>query len=133
LAKSSPGIFTIPPAGTGPGALLHANFTLVNAANPAKRGETILLFLTGLGAVTPTIQDGAAAPSNPLSQVPGDVKVYIGGRQATVLFKGLAPGLAGLYQINLTVPSNAPIGTAIPLAIETPEAFHDMVDIAITN
>ena len=133
LAKSSPGIFTIPPAGTGPGALLHANFTLVNAANPAKRGETILLFLTGLGAVTPTIQDGAAAPSNPLSQVPGDVKVYIGGRQATVVFKGLAPGLAGLYQINLTVPANAPIGTSIPLAIETPEAFHDMVDIAITN
>ena len=133
LAKSSPGIFTIPPAGTGPGALLHANFTLVNAASPAKRGETILLFLTGLGAVTPTIQDGAAAPSSPLSQVPGDVKVYIGGRPATVLFKGLAPGLAGLYQINLTVPTNAPIGAAIPLAIETPEAFHDMVDIAITN
>ena len=133
LAKSSPGIFTIPPAGTGPGALLHANFTLVNAANPAKRGETILLFLTGLGPVTPIIQDGAAAPSSPLSQVPGDVKVYIGGRQATVVFKGLAPGLAGLYQINLTVPANAPIGTAIPLAIETPEAFHDMVDIAITN
>jgi uncharacterized protein (TIGR03437 family) len=92
-----------------------------------------LLFLTGLGAVTPTIQDGAAAPSNPLSQVPGDVKVYIGGRQATVVFKGLAPGLAGLYQINLTVPANAPIGASIPLAIETPEAFHDMVDIAITN
>lgn len=133
LAKSSPGIFTIPPAGTGPGALLHANFTLVNAASPAKRGETVLLFLTGLGAVTPTIPDGSAAPSSPLSQVPGDVKVYIGGRQATVVFKGLAPGLAGLYQINLTVPATAPTGSAVPLAIETPEAFHDMVDIAITN
>ena len=57
----------------------------------------------------------------------------IGGRPATVVFKGLAPGLAGLYQINLTVPANAPIGASIPLAIETPEAFHDMVDIAITN
>jgi len=133
LARSSPGIFTIPPAGTGPGALLHANFTLVNAAAPAKRGETILLFLTGLGAVTPTIPDGSAAPNSPLSLVTSDVKVYIGGRLATVVFKGLAPGLAGLYQINLTVPSNAPTGSAVPLAIETPDAFHDMVDIAIAN
>jgi len=133
LARSSPGIFTIPPAGTGPGALLHANFTLVNAASPARRGETVQLFLTGLGAVTPTIPDGSAAPSSPLSVVNADVKVYVGGRQAAVLFKGLAPGLAGLYQINFTVPATAATGTAIPLAVETPDAFHDMVDIAITN
>lgn len=133
LARSSPGIFTIPPAGTGPGALLHANFTLVNAASPARRGETLLLFLTGLGAVTPTIQDGSAAPSSPLSTVSADVKVYVGGRQASVLFKGLAPGLAGLYQINFTVPANANTGSAVPLAVETPEAFHDMVDIAVAN
>jgi uncharacterized protein (TIGR03437 family) len=133
LARTSPGIFTIPPAGTGPGALLHANFTLVNSAAPAKRGETLLLFLTGLGSVSPTIPDGSAAPSSPLSTVNADVKVYIGGRLATVVFKGLAPGLAGLYQINFTVPANAPIGSAIPLAVETADAFHDMVDIAIAN
>jgi len=50
-----------------------------------------------------------------------------------VIFKGLAPGLAGLYQINFTVPTNATTGSAVPLAIETPDAFHDMVDIAIIN
>ena len=133
LTRTSPGIFTIPPAGTGPGALLHTNFTLVSAASPARRGETLQLFLTGLGAVTPTIQDGAAAPGSPLSVVTSDVKVYVGGRPATVLFKGLAPGLAGLYQINFTVPASAPTGTSVALGIETPDAFHDMVDVAITN
>ncbi|MFN0106244.1 MAG: hypothetical protein ACKV2U_29655 [Bryobacteraceae bacterium] len=133
LARTAPGIFTIPPAGTGPGALLHANFTLVNAAAPARRGETLLLFLTGLGAVTPAIPDGSAAPSSPLSVVNADVKVYVGGRLAVIVFKGLAPGLAGLYQINFTVPANAATGSAVPLAIETPEAFHDMVDIAVSN
>lgn len=124
LSKSAPGIFTIPAAGTGPAALLHADFTLLNAASPARRGGTVLLFLTGLGATI---------PSGSFSIVPGDVKVYLGGRPATVVYKGLAPGLPGLYQINLTIPANAPIGSAIPLAIETPEAFHDMADIAITN
>jgi uncharacterized protein (TIGR03437 family) len=133
LARTSPGIFTIPPAGTGPGALLHADFTLVSAASPAKRGETVLLFLTGLGAVTPPSPDGAAASSTQLSTVNADVKVYVGGRQAAIVFKGLAPGLAGLYQINFTIPASAPTGSSQPLAIETPEAFHDMADIAVSN
>ncbi|MBM3766063.1 MAG: hypothetical protein FJW32_11785 [Acidobacteria bacterium] len=133
LARTSPGIFTIPPAGTGPGALLHADFTLVSAASPAKRGETVLLFLTGLGAVTPPSADGAAASSTQLSTVNADVKVYVGGRQAAIVFKGLAPGLAGLYQINFTIPASSPTGSALPLAIETPEAFHDMADIAVSN
>lgn len=133
LARTSPGIFTVPPAGTGPGALLHANYTLVSANLPARRGETVLLYLTGLGTVIPAVPTGSAAPSNPLSTVTYELKVYVGGRQAAVVFKGLAPGLAGLYQINFTVPAGAPTGSAVPLAIETPDAFHDMADIAVGN
>jgi len=93
----------------------------------------VQLFLTGLGAVSPAGRDGAAASASPLSLVTADVKVYVGGRQATVLFKGLAPGLAGLYQINFTIPLNAPTGPGVALAIETPDAFHDMADIPIAN
>ena len=133
LGRTSPGIFTIPPAGTGPAALLRADFTLISPTSGARRGETVQLFLTGLGAVNPAGRDGAAASASPLSVAIADVKVYVGGRQATVLFKGLAPGLAGLYQINFTIPANAPTGPTVPLAIETPDAFHDMADIPITN
>ncbi len=133
LGRTSPGIFTIPPAGTGPAALLRADFTLISPTSGARRGETVQLFLTGLGAVNPAGRDGAAASASPLSLVTADVKVYVGGRQATVLFKGLAPGLAGLYQINFTIPTNAPTGPTVALAIETPDAFHDMADIPIAN
>jgi uncharacterized protein (TIGR03437 family) len=133
LARTSPGIFTIPPAGVGPAALLRADFTLISPTSGARRGETVQLFLTGLGAVNPAGRDGAAASASPLSLVTADVKVYVGGRLATVIYKGLAPGLAGLYQLNFTIPANAPTGASVPLAIETPEAFHDMADIAISN
>jgi len=133
LGRTSPGIFTIPPAGTGPAALLRADFTLISPTSGARRGDTVQLFLTGLGAVSPAGRDGAAASASPLSLVTADVKVYVGGRQATVLFKGLAPGLAGLYQINFTIPLNAPTGPGVALAIETPDAFHDMADIPIAN
>ena len=131
LAKSSPGIFTGPQNGLGAGAILHADFSLVTQANPAKRNEVVQLFLTGLGAVTPAVPDGVAAPGNPLSLLTGVINVYVGGKQADVLFKGLAPGLAGLYQINFRVPATSPTGGAVPLAIETPEAFHDQADIAV--
>jgi uncharacterized protein (TIGR03437 family) len=129
LSKTSPGIFTVPPAGIGPGAVLHADFSLVSAAKPAKVGETILIFLTGLGAVTPTVADGA--PPNILTNTTATVNVYFGGVVAKPLYKGLSPQYPGLYQVNVTVPKGAPTGNAISLAIETPDAFHDQVDIAL--
>jgi len=57
--------------------------------------------------------------------------VYVGGVKARVSFKGLAPGFAGLYQLNVEIPLSAPGGANVPLGIETPDAFHDQVDIAI--
>lgn len=131
LGRTAPGIFTIPSGGVGPGAILHANYSLVNGASPAKRGETVLLYMTGLGAVSPAVRDGVAAPANPLSVVSASVNVYIGGQPATVLFKGLAPFFAGLYQLNITIPKLSPTGLSVPLSIDTGDAFHDQVDIAI--
>ena len=57
---TSPGIFTLPPGGIGSGAVLHADYTVVSEANPAKPGETIQIFLTGLGKVSGNVPAGAA-------------------------------------------------------------------------
>jgi trimeric autotransporter adhesin len=43
--------------------------------------------------------------------------VTIGGVNAPVGFSGLAPGFAGLYQVNAQVPPNAPTGDAVPIVI----------------
>ena len=131
LARTAPGIFSLNTSGAGSGVVLHADYTLVTAASPAKHGETVLIYLTGLGATSPPVGDGLPAPSSNLSLVTTDLGAYIGGNVAPVAFKGLAPGFAALYQINITVPSNAPSGSNIPLAIGTADAFHDQVDIAI--
>jgi uncharacterized protein (TIGR03437 family) len=129
VAKTSPGIFTVPSAGIGPGAILHADYTLVNAAKPAKVGETVLIFLTGLGPVTPSVPDGA--PPNILTDTTAPINVYFGGVAAKPTYKGLSPQYPGLYQINVVLPAGVPSGSNISLAIETPDAFHDQVDIAL--
>ena len=110
--ECSPGVFTLSAAGDGTGAVLHANYQVVNAANPAKQGEVVLIYATGLGAVSPTVTDGAPGPTSPLSTI-SDGGVFFGSTTGQVFYKGLAPGLAGLYQLNVQIPANAPIGDVL--------------------
>ena len=131
VAATSPGVYTLDQSGSGGGAILHADYSLVNAAKPAIGGETVLIYLTGLGTVTPGLNDGTAGNVTTLYTADADVVVYVGGEQATVLFKGLAPGYPGLYQLNVTLPQFLKGSGNLPLAIQTLNAYHDQVDIPI--
>ncbi len=71
----------------------------------------MILFYTGLGAVDFPPANGAAATARPLARTQIPI-VTIGGAAAEPAFSGLAPGLAGLHQINLRVPQIAPRGVA---------------------
>jgi uncharacterized protein (TIGR03437 family) len=130
VAASSPGLFTASQNGLGPALIQHADYTLVSEASPAKRGEIVQIYLTGLGAVSPSIATGAAAPVNPLSLVPGPVAVYINGVPAIITFQGLTPNLVALYQINIVVPAGVSAGT-VPLAIQTADGFTDEAAIVV--
>jgi uncharacterized protein (TIGR03437 family) len=99
----------------------------VNASSPAAPGETVLIFLTGMGSVTPPVADGTAATG--LSDTNARPLVLVAGIQATVVFSGLAPGFPGLYQINATLPSLP--GGNLPLAIQVGRAIHDQVYIPV--
>lgn len=120
-SMTAPGVFTSPAGGIGSAAALHADFSLVTPARPAQPGETILLFVTGLGAVTPAVADGAPGPTNPLSQASNTISVFMGGQTATVSFAGLAPGLIGLDQINVQVPTGLSAGN-IALEVAGPDS-----------
>ncbi len=129
VAATAPGIFSQSGTSIGAGAIIHpADGSLVNAAKPASRGEIVSIYLTGLGAVTPAVADGAAAGA---SRTVAQPYVLVGGKVATVQYSGTAPTFAGLYQINIFIPSDAPLGSNIALAIGTNDAFNDQVDIAI--
>ena len=131
VAATSPGIYSLDQIGSGAGAILHADYSLVNAAKPATGGETVLVYLTGLGTVTPAVADGTAGTGTALHTSDANVVVYVGGQQGTVVFKGQAPGFPGLYQLNVTLPLLPKTSGNLPLAIQTPNAYHDQVDIAI--
>lgn len=106
LRPAQPGIFV--PDGVN-GALLHADFSLVSPQNPATRDEIVLLYVTGLGAVTPNLASGA--PANGQFDAVVRPTMTVDGRSADVLFAGLAPGYVGLYQLNFRVPGGTASGS----------------------
>jgi len=91
-------------------ALRGSDGSIVTASNAVARGDVVVLYATGLGAVSNAQTAGAAASLTTLSTVNARTEVLIGGRPATVHFSGLAPGYAGLYQINATVPAELAAG-----------------------
>ncbi len=58
-------------------------------------------------------------PSNPPASTANPVTLTVGGQTANVIFAGLTPTLAGLYQINFTVPANTDTGDQVPLVLST--------------
>jgi len=133
VAPTAPAIFSLNGTGIGPAAVLHLDYSIVTAANPAKRGEIVAIYLTGLGAVTPMVTDGSAGGTNPLSVVTAPVNVLVGGRTAKILFQGLAPEYPGLYVMNVVVPADLNVTATgpFPLAVQTADSFHDQVDLIV--
>ena len=110
LSAVQPGIFTANSSGSGPGSILDVNFALVSSSNPVRAGDAILIFCTGLGATSPPFSSGERAPLSPLFTVVTPVTATVDGLPAPVLFNGLAPGLVGLYQVNVQIPAGVSSG-----------------------
>src|SRR6185312_4490704 len=126
LVPYAPGIF----ASNGSAAALDASFHVISSSNPAKQGQNISIYCNGLGPVTnqPASGDPAQGPPN-LSNTTTAPTVMIDGQNAPVLFSGLAPGYAGLYQINVTVPN---VGSGVkPLTVAIGGVTSQPVNLAV--
>ena len=128
---TTPGIFTIPSGGIGYAAAEHADFSLVSPSSPAKAGETIAVFVTGLGDVFPSIADGTAGV---FGSTANTITSFVSGTPATVAYAGLAPGLVGLYQLNVQIPSGLTAGDNY-LDISGPDSYTSeaLISIASSN
>jgi len=118
LVDGSPGIFEYidRTAKRNSAAALDELNQVIGSANPARRGRPIQLFLNGLGPVDHQPETGEPTPAEPLARTLAIPEVTIGGKSAVVEFSGLSPLSVGLYQVNLTVPPDAPPGVQ-PVAV----------------
>jgi uncharacterized protein (TIGR03437 family) len=117
LQAAAPAMFQLP---SGAVIATHIDGSLVSSSAPATAGEVVTLWATGLGNTDPPLEDGmlptAAQSIGQLNQL----EVWINGaalNPAAILYAGVAPGFAGLYQVNVRLPPQLPANPDIQLVL----------------
>jgi uncharacterized protein (TIGR03437 family) len=125
------GLFSANASGQGQGAILNQDNSINSASNPAKRGSIVVLFGTGEGQTTPAGVDGQTAVSvYPKPNTP--ITVKIGGSDGQVLYYGAAPTLvAGVLQVNVTIPIGIPDGNATVQVFEGASQSPATITVAV--
>ena len=126
VVKSAAGVFTVSSTGIGPGIVTGADYVLKTLSKPAKTGEIVIVWLTGLGPIV----GGDAAPKVGV-QFP-DTEVFVGDRAAKVLYAGRSGCCAGLDQIAFEVPAG-PRSCFVPVSIRTPGGSSNFVTLPISE
>lgn len=128
VVKNSFGIFSVNSAGSGPGIVTFADYSLVTPSKSANPGETLIVWGTGLGPVTGNEAGGALPGDQP--SVPAEL--YVGGQQVTTTYKGRSGCCAGLDQIAFVVPSNVE-GCSVPVAIKIADKVSNFATVSIAR
>jgi uncharacterized protein (TIGR03437 family) len=121
ISAAAPSVFMSGSAGpmSGLATIVRSdNGQLVTPTNPIHPKDTIVIYLTGMGATYPQVNAGLPAPTSPLATVTSSPNVLLGGTALQVEYAGLVPGEVGVYQINAYVPFGVPLGNSLPLEID---------------
>ncbi len=124
----------VPVAIAAPGIFANQNRFLVPVST-ASAGDTLALYMTGEGDVTPTLATGdGPLPGTAIGLLPRPrlpVSVTVGGAQATVVFRGQVPGSAGVGQVNFIVPAGASPGVQ-PVVVTVGGYSSQPVNISVS-
>jgi uncharacterized protein (TIGR03437 family) len=101
----------IRPAVPGIFVVTHADGVTLDGSSPGRAGEVIVVWATGLGHAAIDPASGQPAPLDRLVATKNAVAATMDAHELPVLWAGLAPGYAGLYQVVVQLPQE-PVGSA---------------------
>jgi uncharacterized protein (TIGR03437 family) len=121
IRAAAPALFRF---STSQAAITNQDGQLNTPGNPARRGEVVVVYGTGFGAVE-------AQPGGNLLRTVLPVTARVAGVDVPVVYAGLTPGAAGLYQLNLTLPADLPPGLSQSLEIRQAGVTASTAQVAI--
>ncbi len=108
IVRTAPGLQTVDGKQV---TAFHPDFSMVSPTHPAAIDEIITIYFTGGGQFNPAGVDDGQGSTSAMSLIQ-PVSVMIGGKLASVVYAGSAPGLPGYDQVNLRIPQGVPTGNA---------------------
>ena len=117
LAPAAPGLFQL---NAQDAVAVRPDSSVISPDSPARPGDIVILYATGLGQTVPPIPYGEiCTEAAPLANL-GDFKLLLDGAPASatyVLYAGVAPGFAGLYQLNILLPKSTKANPEIRIGL----------------
>jgi len=118
VLPASPGIFqTTMSDGVVRAVVERSDGSFVNVSNPARRGDYVTVFVTGLGAVSPQVITNALPIAFTPSTVNGQLVVGINNAGTTVASAQLSADMLGVYNVEFQIPTDAPQGNNVVLSV----------------
>jgi len=97
---------------SGPAVVHASDYSPVTPSKPAKAGEILTLYASGLGPTRPGVDPGQPFPANPPPVVNSPVAVLVNGHAADVTYAGGYAGAIDGYQVNFRIPDDITAGQA---------------------
>ena len=135
VGATAPAVFLNGQSGTStnlPAIVRASNGLAVTASNPIHHGDALTIFAAGLGLTSPVVAAGAVSPSKPPVVAVAQPTVTLNGVALPVTFAGLEPGQIGVYEIQVTVPGNTPVGLSVPLVV-TQNGVSQTANVRLVN
>jgi uncharacterized protein (TIGR03437 family) len=118
MTSVSPGLFTLNATGSGQLAALNEDNSVNSPANPLTRGHILQIFGTGQGLVSNPPVDGVPATGGSVTTLPPQVLIgSINASPSDIVYSGLAPGLIGVWQVNVRISTTITAGAAVPITV----------------
>ncbi len=125
IRPSAPGLFLL---GQSRALVQNQDGAINGPDHPAPPGSIVTAYLTGQGALDLPIPSGSAGPLDPPIRAAAQLSATLGGQNADT-FSGMTPGLVGVFQVNLRIPTLVP--GDYPLAVGVGQAVSNTALITV--
>lgn len=117
ILSAQPGVFEYPVAGVNYAIALRPDGSLASPTNAAQRGETITLYVTGLGPLKTWPWSGTNQTGATRHEPFFGISVRINDAEVPGVAANYAAGKIGVFAVNFTVPDDTPAGSSLTLTV----------------
>ncbi len=95
------------------GVFVRPDGSFVTQANPARKGDTIVAYVTGLGPASPSVGTNNVPLPTAISTATNTLVIGVANAGVPLISAQLSQDLVGVYRVAFQVPSSAPSGNQV--------------------